>query len=432
MSGSERSIETETVYDHQPTGNCDSRVYVNRGRIPVVSADVHIRKEGGLDVTRYAEVEFPAIYQNEKYTDLFRAINPDDQRRFDTIYIELKDSNGNFTPAFRGFVTGVGATDQAPIWQCRARGPADLLTSVTAGKQFTRTTGLGVVEYITEQLDAKSQFNVSVPDGEADDPLENIEIFEDQQTLADFIFPNNDSIPDLSPKTFQKNRHTLKDVVDWLRSKTNIRLWFEPTTDGVVLLPLNSPTNTTHKAHYLDGDLNIISNNALSELAPINTIEVRGSASNSIVDLGFFELNADSDKFIIAKARHKKLYQRAGDTELQADTFIKSDGNTKSEVQNDARSSLKDAIDEATAGDMTTMLAGGVTPFDTIEARPTCRSEAEKTVPITYEINRIHHMVSPDDDDGISKTRLNVGIHTDIQEDIEIKDKWVRKVDKSS
>jgi len=405
-------------------------VFVNGTRIPVANANIHIRKEGPLDVTRYAEVQFPAEYNNNRYVDLFQTKDPDSQDDFDTLYITLRNGNGSFVPAFRGFVTGVGATDSALIWQCRARGPAHMLTSATANKQFTRTTGKGIVDYIVNRLDQKAPFAVSSPSGDADDPLEDIELFKDQETLADFIFPDNDSIPDISPKTFQSNRHTLKDVADWLRSKTSIRLWFEPTDNGVTLLPLQSPSEQSHQAHYLGGELQVISNNALSEIAPVNTIKAKGSATESFDVLGFFELNSDSNKYYIAEARHTKLYERAGQRELEADTWIRSDGNTSQEVAEDARSGLKDAIDEATEGDMITLLSGDVIPFDTIEARPTCRSEAEETVPITYEVNRVEHMVNPSD--GQSRSRINVGIHTDLQNDIEILDTWTEKTNKGS
>jgi len=414
--------ENPLVSDHTPDSNCDSRVYVNGTRIPVATANIHIRKEGALDVTRYAEVQFPAEYKNQPYKELFSTHKPDSQTDFDTLYIELKSGSGEFVPAFRGFVTGVGATDKSLIWQCRARGPADMLTSATAGKQFTRTTGLGIVKYIVNRLDDKVPFTVSVPSGDDDDPLQDIELFKDQQTLADFIFPDNESIPDISPKTFQRNRHTIKDVSDWLRSKTSIRLWFEPTKEGVTLLPIQSPSERDHKAHYLDGDIQVISNDAYAELAPINTIRAKGSASNSVGANNFFEQFIGAEKYYVAEARHKALYQRAGETELEADTFIKSDGSTKQEVSEDARNALKDAVDEATNGDMMTLLAGDIIPFDTITARPTCRSEAEKTVPLTYEVHRVEHIINPDD--GESRSRINVGIHTDLQDDIEILDTW--------
>lgn len=421
------------VDGHDPVEDTDSRVFVNNVRVPVVNADVHIRKEGALDVTRYAEVQFPATFNGERYVDLFDTTDPDNQSSFDTLYIELKGATGDYVPTFRGFVTGVGATDKTSVWQCRARGPADLLTSVSAGKQFTSTTGVQVVDYIIERLQNKSQFNIQGPIDQNDEVLEELEIYDANNALGN-ILGLEDKSHDLSNKTFQTNRHTLKDVVDWLRSKTALRLWFEPTRGGITLVPFKRPTARSFKAHYLGGDVKVISNNALSELSPINTIEARGSASKSLTPLGFFELNSDSGKYVIAKARHKGLYERAGETELQADTFIKSDGNTTEEVNNDAKSALKDAIDEATAGDMLTILAGEVTPFDTIEARPTCRTEAEKTVPLTYEVNRVHHMVSPDDESSgtISKTRLNVGIHTDIQEDIEIVQSYKQKKNKES
>jgi len=418
---------------HFPSNDTDSQVFVNGTRIPVVNADVHIRKEGALDVTRYAEVQFPAVYENKKYNQLFSTVNPHTQNSFDTLYIKLKDGTGNFVPVFRGYVTGVGSTDSNRVWQLRARGPADLLNSVNVGKQFTSTTGAEVAKYIIRRLRDKLPFDFKYPSDENDDVLDELEIFDANNPLGSLLGLEAEG-QDLSNKTFQKNRHTLKDVVDWLRSKSALRLWFEPTEEGVVFLPFKQPTAKSHKAHYLGGNVKVIENNALSELAPINTIEARGSATKTWLSIGDFDLNTGGDKFVIAKARHKDLYKRAGNTELKADTFIEAEGNTKPEVKNDARSALKERIDEATAGDMMTLLAGGVTPFDTIEARPTCRTEAEETVPITYEVNRVHHMVSPEDEESgnISKSRLNIGIHTDMQDDIEIKDKWVNKVDKES
>lgn len=413
---------TQGVRDHNPTGETDSKVFVNGTRIPVANADVHLRKEGPLDITRYAEVRFPAKYQGERYVDAFDTHQPDNQTSFDTLTIELQTGTGDFTTVFRGFVTGVGATDSSPIWECRARGPTNILTNIPAGNQFTLANGDIVINYITNEVNRKFPFPVKSPTGKADDPLEDIQIFERRKTLGNRIFRDTESSGDLAPRTFTENRHTLADVASWLRSKEGLRLWLEPTENGVVLLPLTNPTLEQHDAHYLDGNVQIIENNALSELAPINTLVAKGEAVQSRLGVGNFEINLPQNKYFNAKVRHKQLYQRAGETELHADGFIESDGITTEEVENDAKSGLKDAVDKATAGDMEVLLNGDVIPFDTIRARPTCRSEAEKTVPVTYEVSRVHHMVNPDE--GVSRSLINVGVHTDIEQDIEVVRSW--------
>ena len=423
--------ENPQVSDHDPDDDCNSRVYVNGTRIPVANANIHIRKEGALDVTRYAEVQFPAEYNGNPYQELFSTHRPDSQTDFDTLYIELKTGSGEFVPVFRGFVTGVGATDKSLIWQCRARGPADMLTSATVGKQFTNSSIDKPLQYIANRLDGKLPFRVDVElstEATEDVGVEQEASGGDRALAARLNAQNIDFDTEISAKTFQSNRHTVKDVADWIRSKSPLQLWFEPTENGVTLVPFDNPTSRSFKAHYLDGDIQVISNDAYAELAPVNTMKAKGSASKSVGSNGFLEQFIGAEKYYIAEARHKALYQRAGETELEADTWIRSDGTTKNEVSEDARKALKDAVDEATEGDMLTLLSGEVIPYDTITARPTCRSEAEKTVPLTYEVHRVEHMINPDE--GESRSRINVGIHTDLQDDIEILDTWTAKKNK--
>jgi len=443
---------------HDPENETDSRVYVNGTRIPVAGGDVHLRKEGPLDVTRYAEIEFPAIFEGNAYVDLFDTLEPDSQEAFDELYIELKDpssgvsdteiseldgivddniSNDGFVPTFRGVITGVGATDTGGIWTCRAQGPAHLLASIPADQQFASTTANNVLEYITQTANERMPFDVRRGTGSNAVTGENITIDDVDiaeqipvvQDLPESLFTENfieglftDQSDEITNKTFQPNRHTLKDVVTWLRGKTRIRLWFRPRDGGITLVPMRNPNYTTYRAHYLDGDLQVVENNAVSEIAPINTLTAKGQATGSRFGLGLFNQNATDQVYYAAKVQHTSLYERAGDTELIADTFAKSDGQTTDEVANDAADKLKERIDEATEGDMITLLDGRVEPFTTVEAQPTCRTEAEQTTPITYEVSRVHHEINPDD--GLSRSRLNVGIHTDIEEDIEVVDTW--------
>jgi len=56
---------------YSPSENCATRVYVNGIRIPVADVDVYLRKEGDLDITRYAEIGFASPFRGTSYTDVF-------------------------------------------------------------------------------------------------------------------------------------------------------------------------------------------------------------------------------------------------------------------------------------------------------------------------------------------------------------------------
>jgi hypothetical protein len=220
-----------------------------------------------------------------------------------------------------------------------------------------------------------------------------------------------------SPKRFNLGKHTLTDVIKWVSNTSDSFLWLEPTPDGVGLVITETPNTNHHDADYLGGSLKIENNDALSELRPVNTMLVKAPAKKSRDG----EDKKASKKFVKAKAVHEPLYRRAGDTNLYADVHDLSSRKTKVETQNKAKRQLKEAINQTTAGDMQTWLRGPVTPFDTVEAKPTCDgSEATNIESLTYEVTRVHHKIRASKP---SSTVLNVGVHT-VPEDITVEDSW--------
>jgi len=424
--------------DYTPTNQCPTRVFVNGTRIPAAEVDVHLRKEGPLDITRYAEATFASPFKKEDYLSLFSTLTDDSSQQddWDILRIDCADNGGeNYQTLFHGMVTGIGNSaqhDNERIHQCRAQGPSHFLDKIPASKTINKSIQVkDILSYVSSELNntLPSSFTISTSPNQTEQSVKNtvgvlnapgsaiaislVSLFQDTSQLT-------------TPKSFTANKHLLSDVISWLRDKLQVRLWIQPSPNGGILTGgINASVNSqNHKAHYLtNGDTQIINNNAAAELRPLNTIIVNGRASETKFSVGDFEYNVNDDDFIKVKARHKPLYQRAGQTEL-TDTVRKSDGQSKTEVENEAKSILKDRIDEATAGSMQVVHNRLIQPFDTIEAKPTVAEQPQTDVEsLTYEVNRCHYKAHPNSDT-IPHIDCNVGIHTDIESDIEIIDSW--------
>lgn len=410
---------------YQPDCKTDSRVYVNGQRLPSAGLDLYMRKEGPIDVARYVEGEFASPFHGTSYTDFFQSADGN-QRAFDVLRVELKDyATDDYYTAFHGVVTGLGNTAGGPskLWKYRAQGPAFFLSKVPASKTFRGARAKDVLQYVADELQERLPYAVEValPDDNPDTGTGEID------TRSSFNFPILGALAKYTgllstPKAFKANTHQLADVLDWLGDKVGMKIWLEPTQSGVALVATDQPTMRSHEAHYLDGDVYVVNNDALIELRPANTLVVKGAAKGSKGPLNPFGLFSDPDTYVKAKARHRTLYERAGETELHADTESLTDAQSSAEVKNEAKSRLKSEIGGATTGDMQTLLAANVRPFDTIEAQPTCDENVSiDASPITYEVDRVHHEVRA----GVSTTTLNVGVHAALDE-VEIVDTWVK------
>lgn len=405
------------VYD--PDCRTDSRVYVNGHRLPASTVNLYIRKEGPMDVTRYVEGTFASPFRGEDFLQYFETQEKDTQSSWDTLKVDVLDSaTDEYNTEFHGLVTGVGSSPGPEReWSYRAQGPGLFLNKISASKNFTTSSTSVVLDYIESQLESKFPIPVTVG---SDDPT----LYYDSNIGIDIIEGILHKIPLLGQyevpggsKGFQSNKHTLKDVINWLRDRVKMRLWFEPTEEGVSLIGLQEPTVHTHNAHYIDnGNLRVVNNDALTELRPINTLTLKSKVTDSLGPKGIFEIKEikTGSKYNTVKVREPTLFKRAGNTEYIAAPDTLSDAKTMEGLRNDAASMLKQKIDQTTGGDMQTLLRSPIKPFDTVIAKPTCdHSVATSTDPVTYEVSRVHHKITPS---GISETKLNVGLHTPLDE----------------
>jgi hypothetical protein len=424
----------DRITDYVPRSNeaVDARVYVNDVELPAGDVTVHARKEGPVDVARYAEFQFASPWDGEDYADILGTLDPVTQSNFDEVYIEGRDyATGDFFPVFRGVVTGVSSAPSVEqLWQGRARGPGLLLDKFPVDKTFGNYSTFPEIRNVYRFV--LGQLNERLPADFAGTPAADSEEFDDRiPTDADtrggdeFVIGANEPGPNIAiptaegakrepkQKEFHPDKHTLSDVVAWADERLSAFTWFRPTRDGIQFVLRDQPRQRQYNAHYLGGDVFVEDNDALAQLQPENAIVVRGKTEGS-----------SGDTYSVVEARHQPLYERAGNTTLYASVDERVDARTKDEVEAKARTKLKKAIDAATDATINTMAVTPINPFDTVEAKPTVDgSEATDTPSLTYEVHRVRHEFTAA---GLPRTVLNVGVHTDIEEDITILDN-VRK-----
>lgn len=423
LGGSIPKVEEGTKMPYDPDCRTDTRVYVNGVRLPAGDLDLYYRKEGPLDIGRYCEGTFASPRKGEDYTDAFNGLSQGEQTEWDVLRVDVKDTaTDEYHTAFHGLVTGVGnGSGMEKRWHFRAQGPGLLVDRIPASKTFVDPKVKDVLRYIESELEDAFPLEISINGAARDDFVKKYgDAHQFVWGLVGLDEDDRSKNARRSAKTFKSNRKTLADVINWLKDKSGVRSWIEPTERGGVLVGVNNPTAVEHEAHYLGGDVHVAQNDALSELHPVNTVTVKGQTADSLGTNTAFEIeqiNVPDDTYNYAKARHVPLYERAGQREYVPAPRQESDAQTRAEVKNEAKSVLKEYIDGTTGGDMQTLLTSPIKPFDTIRAQPTCDSSpASNTDPITYEVSRVHHEVKAG---GISTTTLNVGVHTSF-EDIEI------------
>ena len=418
------AIDGHTCDDAQ----VDAKLFVNGVRVPITDIDIRKRKEGPLSYTAYAEGTIISPYDGTDYIRAFRGSSPTSQTDEDVIRIAVKDYTTEiFSDSFIGTVTGIGNSPDGieRSWSFRAEGFGHIFDAIPAGKTFGGDAGFNidtVVEYIRKELNKRASISLTQSAGvTTETKIQGSKGF--LEKARDFILPSTlvkpaDPVEPDFTKTFQRNRDTLTDVIRFLEDTFNVYTFIVSIGGEPTLVVTEDPHFMDHKAHYLGGELQIINNDALAELRPVNTLIAKGDAKGSRSGpIGVFERYEGPPLYGKAVARQEQLYERAGQRELVADT-IEVDAKERKTIEQKARRQLKESIDSATGGDMQTFLRTPIKPYDVIEAQPTCDETAATTLdPITYEVNRVHHKIRSGKRSG---TVLDVGLHTDVQDDVTI------------
>lgn len=398
--------------------SCDSpvQVRIDGMGLPIIDDGVTVyeRKDGPTSITRRAEVHFPITDGNTVWLDEIDAFRENGRMEQATIDMEAIDIDGNQTGNWErllhGYVGAVGARGAANTGRLTIFGPFKLLSSIPAGVSWNErhVRPEDVMEWIVETFNEGQDI--------FDDVVLDLDEFPDRPIAVGYDDDGEDFLASIP--NFTENRDTLADVVKTLIEKVNLHIWFEPKENGDLALRAGHQIDTAVDQFDLteDGDVPVISNDALYEMRPFNGIKLRGQ-QNKRVDLTSdltIRIPFTKGSYPEATATYGPLVERAGGEIIQN---ANSRANGERGLRREARSELKSQLDEISGGTMDTALAPFVHPYDTVIAKPACASVIDADVPaLTYEVERAAHTVAPtppDSGPNIPSTELAVSMHID-------------------
>jgi len=196
-------------------------------RLPVVSVEQRMNRDGPADITRTAKVTVPSQWGNQpidEFIDGFRR----DSGGYDKCRIYFRDQRtGDWEQRHYGYVGGVGPAADAGQYKLWVYDVADLCRAINCSKSFNNTGPTDVAEFVIGGEDARGE----------DVGLEERSVIGDID--VEFWQPNREIYTEqnvLGRKSFEVNRDNLVAVLDWCAESINADWFFEPRDDGVTLV----------------------------------------------------------------------------------------------------------------------------------------------------------------------------------------------------
>jgi len=416
----------QAITDYKPPNEAPDKITVGGVRVPAVGdgVTVDIRKEAIAHITRYGTVTTRYEVDGEFYGEW---LNVDLHNGYKPVRIQLRDhrSPGEWTTVMHGYLGAWGGTENENI-RFEVRDPATLLGEIGASTKFGDATVGDVLNYVADTFENEQpiyddvivltnttstqvyEYGITgvgpstIDIGETTVPILNVPTLKFDNVLKN---------------TFEKHRDTLLDVLEWVQDRANVRFWFQPTDDDSTIVlrvvdvdELPSLTRK-HSGSTVNGEVDILTNNALYEISPQNAVEVTGGAIGSrdpqTLD-SQYQLETPPQKAVSVTVQADPLVKRAGG-QIVAKT-VTGDFSTKEAVENVARSQLKAMIDSESGGTITTQLAPNISIFDQIEAHPVSQNITQGAVSeLTYEVERLVHTTNTNK--RLPHTTCNVSTH---------------------
>ncbi|WP_158294307.1 hypothetical protein, partial [Halorubrum sp. SP9] len=191
---------------------------------------------------------------------------------------------------------------------------------------------------------------------------------------------------------------------------TDARVWFEPDgKSGVVLRAVNADSQQYDLTPESAGTPRVIANNCLYEMRPFNALRLKGATKN-LATVGPLSVESPfSSSYPEAVATYPPLVERYGGELTESDT---SKTTIAGRLETEAKSQLKQALDEVSGGSMTLSLAPMVRPYDRVSATPACSGVSADVNPLQYEVQEATHRITPSNNN-LPQTEIEVSIAID-------------------
>jgi hypothetical protein len=322
-------------------------------------------------------------------------------------------------------------------------------TSVQAGNEGDyNLKGVTTAYYSLSQEQFINELDYPISDEQRDDvvalPFEEGENFASTTILTDASGPIRTA--GIRNKSFVANHDTLQDIYNWFENKTGAKLHFEPLPESVQLVADVIPSRRTFAdkqvIEYYEGDedygaheqVTVLMNNALYEMKPINSLELRGSTQQGLLDPavdfiqdtadlvtdvfgdGALQYEAPAEKYPVVEVEVPALVEAADGTKLSP-PVVESDSSQLDTAQEEAIKKLTKHLEETAEGEIILNGEPHIMPFDRLDAFEVCDGEVTyEQQPVKYEVESVKHVK---DAEGTFKTVLNVSVWAN-DEEIEV------------
>ena len=413
--------------------------------IPVVNKGIETRisSSGIGKQTKISEVHFPYEWSGVDYASKVSAFKPNQQSDYDIANVWFQDVRSErWLLVHRGFVRGVGPSSEAGIGRMMIDTPENMTSAIPVSERYVKPDSVNVLQDCVDYFNKNTPFDASLGSvdsidfggqevrerylgedtanvGQGDNIGEQIgdAATDIGRVLGRFVQPDTyidaisgDTIQ--TTKSFKANEHTLRDILKWVTATAGGDWWFEPTQSGLKLIYDNDDSEvTTFTSSAIIGKnkvanrnlakggsyranggpaIDVITNDALSEIFPQNSLTVHGKSAWSIHGIDVNPL--DSDKFPSVTVSHEILKERAGGRTLKGQ-IVTTDDKTLHSAEQSAKKKLKRKITSSGVGEIECFLKPGVRIGDIVKLIPECNDFAPNVdfEPLEYEVVEVRH-----------------------------------------
>lgn len=386
---------------------------VNEGVTTEISNDA---QQSGADITRLTEAYIPIEWKDENITSKIQSFDPSSQGSYDRATVIFQNvRNGNWTRVHRGFIRGVSGSSDMGVAKVIINDPAALMSAVPFSKRYKEATVDEVFNDVATTFTENTPFTANVTGvpgrdvggGGANDAGEGQEFVADSSYGVGTASPVNPNVKD--NKAFKSNRHSCADALNWITEVTGGKWYFlfREVGGGLKLVYDDGSSAITFTQRQSHGapqeqrlnnqgslpnsspsELDIITNDALAELFPINTLTVKGATGVSI--FGFETSMLPSEKSPYVTVQYPPLVERAGGN-VVSDT-IETDNVTLDSATNTAKKKLEQRILDSGTGRIECYGNPNPKPYDTVIAQPECEDVLTTSVdPLPYTVASVRH-----------------------------------------
>lgn len=406
------------------------RVFVDGTEIPTTEVETRFTGSSHCRVNRISEVNFPLEWRGNDIAGQIQDFDPNNQSDYSMASVFWQDvRGGEYFGRHYGFIRGVGGTKKQGEGRLYIEDPVALMTAIEFSKRYSKPTTKTVLNDVATKFSNNTPFDVSL--GSVD--IETIDgpdttdiagsiadyfISGDIKSLAKSVKQTNKELQ--TSKSFKENEHTLKDVMTWLINVGESgEYWFSGAKPLKIIYDTDDSQRTNYVSTAITGKekvgedrnlkyggsyrpsdgpaIDVITNDALSELFPVNSISVAGKSSWSIN--GFRVKELASDKYPFSTVEEPTLKKRAGGKTIRGQIHS-TDDKTLNAVENSAKKILKRKITGSGDGEVEAFLTPLIIPGDTVELVPECNDFAPNATlnPIKFQVNTVrHHKKSTDE-----------------------------------